>query len=67
MQKSYFMWEFQAETLYVCPMPCYGARTQYQLKIVTINGISGIVYIRDYILKSSRNVSKTTPRYAAPQ
>ena len=24
LRKSYFLWEFQAETLYVCPKPCFG-------------------------------------------
>ena len=37
-------------------------RTKFQLEILTINVISGIVYFRKIILGSSRNVSETTPR-----
>ena len=33
-----------------------------QLVILTINVITGIVYFREIILESSRNVSETTPR-----
>ena len=39
-----------------------GTRTRFQLEILTINGIFGIVYFREIILKSSRNISDTTPR-----
>ena len=39
-QKPYYLWEFQAETLYVCP------HTKFQLEIRTIYVISGIVYFR---------------------
>ena len=39
-----------------------GTRTKFQLKILTINVISGVVYFRGIILDSSRNVSETTPR-----
>ena len=39
-----------------------GTRTKFQLKILTINVISGIVYFREIILESSRNLSETTPR-----
>ena len=38
-----------------------GTRTKFQLKILTINVISGIVYFREIILESSRNLSETTP------
>ena len=38
-----------------------GTRTKFQLEILTINVISGIVYFRKIILESSRNVSETTP------
>ena len=38
-----------------------GTRTKFQLEILTINVISGIVYFREIILESSRNVSETTP------
>ena len=36
-------------------------RTKFQLEIPTINVITGIVYFREIILESSRNVSGTTP------
>ena len=36
-------------------------RTQFQLEILTINVISGIVYFREIVLESSRKVSETTP------
>ena len=39
-----------------------GTRTKFQLEILTINVISSIVYFREIILESSRNVSETTPR-----
>ena len=39
-----------------------GTRTKFQLEILTVNVISGVVYFRDNILESSRNVSETTPR-----
>ena len=45
LQKSYLLWEFQADTLY---------------EILTINVVSGIVYFREIILESTRNVSETT-------
>ena len=38
-----------------------GAHTEFQLEILTINVISGIVYFREIILESSRNISETTP------
>ena len=38
-----------------------GTRTKFQLEILTINVIAGIVYFREIILESSRNVSETTP------
>ena len=38
-----------------------GTRTKFQLEIHTINVISSIVYFREIILESSRNVSETTP------
>ena len=39
-----------------------GTRTKFQLEIITINVISGVVYFDEIILESSRNVSETTPR-----
>ena len=38
-----------------------GTRTKFELEILTINVISGIVYFREIILESSRNVSETPP------
>ena len=38
-----------------------GTRTKFQFEILTINVISSIVYFREIILESSRNVSETTP------
>ena len=40
-----------------------GTCTKFQLEILTINVISGIVYFGEIILESSRSVSETTPRY----
>ena len=39
-----------------------GTRTKFQFEILAINVISSIVYFREIILESSRNVSETTPR-----
>ena len=39
-----------------------GARTKFQIEILTINMISGIVYFHEIILENSRNVSETTPQ-----
>ena len=39
-----------------------GTYTKFQLEILTINVISGIVYLREIILESLRNVSETTLR-----
>ena len=36
-----------------------GTRTKFQLEILTINVITGIVYFREIILESSQNVSET--------
>ena len=41
-----------------------GTRSKFQFEIITINVISRIVYFREIILESSRNVSETTPRYS---
>ena len=38
-----------------------GTHTKFQLEILTVNVISGIVYFREIILKSSRNVNETPP------
>ena len=38
-----------------------GTHTKFQLEILTVNVISGIVYFREIILESSRNVCETTP------
>ena len=37
-----------------------GTRTKFQLEIVTLNEISGIVYFRENFLESSRNDCETT-------
>ena len=42
-----------------------GTHTKFQLEILTINGIFGIVYFRKISLESSQNVSETTPRHVA--
>ena len=39
-----------------------GARTKFQLEILTVNVIPGMVYFHEIILESSRNVIETTPR-----
>ena len=38
-----------------------GTRTKFQLEILTINVISGIIYFHKIILEGSRNISETTP------
>ena len=38
-----------------------GTRTNFQIEILTINVISGVVYYRENILGSSRYVSETAP------
>ena len=38
-----------------------GTCTKFQLEILTIDVISSIVYFREILLKSSRNVRETTP------
>ena len=40
-----------------------GTRTKFQLEILTINVIFGIVYFREITLESSWNVSETGPRH----
>ena len=44
-----------------------GTRTKFQLEIVTANVIYGIVYFREIILESSREVSETTPWHPTMQ
>ena len=51
-------YEFQAETN--CS-PALGTHTKFQLEIININVISGIVYFREIILESSQNVSENNP------
>ena len=62
LQKSYSLWEFQAETLYVRPKNriALGTHSKFQLEILTINVISSIVYFGEIILESAQNVSQTT-------
>ena len=38
-----------------------GTRTRFQLEILTINVITGIVYFCEIILESSENISEITP------
>ena len=38
-----------------------GTHTKFQLEILTMNMISGIVYFRKLILESLQNISETTP------
>ena len=38
-----------------------GTRAKFQLGILIINVVSGIVYFRDIILESTQNVSETSP------
>ena len=38
---------------------------KFQLEILTINVISGIVYFREISLESSQNIIETTPRISA--
>ena len=38
-----------------------GTRTKFQLEILTINVITSIIYFREIILESSRDVNETTP------
>ena len=38
-----------------------GTRKNFQIEILTINVISGVVYFRENILGSSQNVSETAP------
>ena len=48
--------------LCTCPQShALGTHTKFQLEILTINVISGMVYCHDIILESSRNVNETTP------
>ena len=47
---------------FVCMCPTYDVgHTQFQLKNLLINVFSAVVYFRDIILVSSRNVSETAP------
>ena len=39
------------------------SRTKFQLGILIINVISGIVYFRQIMLGSSQNVGETTPEH----
>ena len=49
LQKSYFLWEFQAETFYVCSKPCFG----HTYKVAAWNShhkydFWHYVFLRDY-------------------
>ena len=61
LQKSDFVWEFQAQICTCAQSHALGTCTKSQLEITTKNVISGIVYYSDVILESSQNVSETTP------
>ena len=50
--KSYFLWEFQAET-FAMRWAHVGARTKFQVEIVTINVISGIVNLLMSVIRIS--------------
>ena len=39
----------------------FGTRTNFQIEMLIINVISGVVYFRENILGSSRSVSETVP------
>ena len=58
LQKSYFLSDFKLKLRTCAHM---GAHTKFQLGILTINVISGIVYFHEIILESSWNISETTP------
>ena len=63
---SYFLWEIQTETLYMCPKHPLGTRTSFSLKFspwMFMGHFWHCTFWRDYlmILESSRNVSETTP------
>ena len=57
LQKSSFLWEFQAETLYMCTKH---EHANLQIEILTMNVISCIEYFRDIILESMRYLCETT-------
>ena len=56
-----YIWEFQAETLHVCPKHGLGTPTKLQLEILTIIVVSVIASFRNIFLESSQNISETTP------
>ena len=56
------MWEFQVETLYVCPKPFLGTYTKFQLDILLINVFSGIVHFREIILGALAKFLWNNPR-----
>ena len=58
-QKSHLWWEFQAETLYVCPKLGFGHTYKVHLEILIRNMISAIHKFQGNVLESLRNVSET--------
>ena len=46
----------------MCQSLALGTRTNFQIEILTINVISGVVYFRENVLGTSRNGSETAPR-----
>ena len=63
LQKSYISYENYQLKLCTCAQNHgLGTCTKFQLEILTINVISGIVYFHEIIWESLQNVSETTPR-----
>ena len=61
LQKSYFLWEIQAENLYMCPKPCFGHT--YKVSAWYSHNQCDFwhcVFSRDYLV-NSLNVSETIP------
>ena len=61
LSKSYSYENFKLKLCTCDQSHALGTCTTFQLEILSINVISGIVHFRDIILESSRNVSETTP------
>ena len=61
--KNHTSYENFKQKLCMCAL---GMHTKFQLEILTINVISGIVYFCKIILESLRTVSETTPWFRDP-
>ena len=59
LQKSYLLWQFQAETLYVSM--ALGTRTVFQLEILIINVISGVVYSYEITWRAPETLVRQPP------